>query len=188
VASMINKRTFLKSFLKNPGRTGSVIQSSPFLVKKMTDPVDWQNARLIVEFGAGTGVITEKILEKMTEDATLLCIEIDAILFDKLKKRIKDPRIKLIQDGAENLGKYLKKYKLGEVDYIISGLPLVSLPKKTSTQIVVQILKYLKKGGKYIQFQYSLVSRKEFKSLFSEMRVCFTPLNIPPAFVYVCTR
>lgn len=185
---MINKRLFLHSFLKNPGRTGSVIQSSPFLVRKMTDPVNWGKAKVVVEFGAGTGVITDKILERMTQDAVLLCFEIDDLLFSKLKKRFSDPRIKLIHEGAENLGKYLGKYKLGEVDYVISGLPLVSLPKKTSALIVAQILKYLRKGGNYIQFQYSLVSRKEFKSLFSKMKLSFTPLNIPPAFVYVCTK
>lgn len=185
---MINKRLFLKSFLKNPGRTGSVIQSSPFLVKKMTDPVDYRNAKVIVEFGAGTGVVTDRILEKMSPEATLLCFEIDKNLYQKLAGRINDPRIRLINDGAENLGKYLAKNNLAGVDYIISGLPLVSLPKKTSAQIVAETQKHLKRGGKYVQFQYSLVSRKEFKSMFSEMRLCFTPLNIPPAFVYVCTK
>lgn len=185
---MINKRLFFKSFLKNPGRTGSMIQSSPFLVRKMTEPVDWKRAKIVVEFGAGTGVVTEKILEKMSQGAILLCFEIDEVLFSKLKKRFSDPRIKLIHAGAENLGKYLKKYNFREVDYIISGLPLVSLPKKIGALIIAEIQKHLKRGGKYVQFQYSLTSRKKFKALFSEMKICFTLFNIPPAFVYVCTR
>ena len=185
---MINKRLFFKSFLKNPGRTGSVIQSSPFLVRKMTEPVDWKKAKIIVELGAGTGVITEKILEKMSRDATLLCFEIDERLFGKLEKKFQDPRVKLIKDGAENLGKYLEKYKLGETDCVISGLPLVSLPKDTSRQIMNAVQEHLKRGGKYVQFQYSLTSRKKFKALFSEMKLCFTLLNIPPAFVYVCIK
>lgn len=154
----------------------------------MTDPVDWETARVVVEFGAGTGVITDSLLEKMSEDAKLLCFEVDGALFNKLRERIKDPRITLINDGAENLGKYLEKYNLVGVDYVISGLPLVSLPPKTRAKIVAEVLEHLKRGGKYIQLQYSLVSRKEFKSLFSEMRLGFTPLNIPPAFVYVCTK
>jgi len=185
---MINKRIFFQSFLRNPGRTGSVIQSSPFLVKKMTEPVDWKRAKLIVEFGAGTGVVTERILEKMSQNAVLLCFEIDNGLFDKLEKRFQDPRIILIKDGAEKLGKHLNKRNFGKVDYVVSGLPHASLPKAISRRIIKQVLKHLKNGGKYIQFQYSLLSLKEYKSSFSEVVLNFTLLNIPPAFVYVCTK
>jgi len=163
---MIDKRKFFRSFLKNPLRTGSIIQSSPFLVRKMTEPVDWSKAKVIVEFGAGTGVITDKILENMANDAILLCFEIDDNLYQKLVGRINDPRIKLVKDGAENLGKYLAKNNLAEVDCIISGLPLVSLPKKKSAQIITQIIKYLKRGGKYIQFQYFLTSFNNLKNYF----------------------
>jgi len=124
----------------------------------------------------------------MANDAILLCFEIDDNLYQKLVGRINDPRIKLVKDGAENLGKYLAKNNLAEVDCIISGLPLVSLPKKKSAQIITQIIKYLKRGGKYIQFQYSLTSFNKFKKLFSNLRVRFTLLNIPPAFIYACKK
>lgn len=185
---MINKRAFFGSFLRNPGRTGSVIQSSPALVRKMTDPVDWEKAKVIVEFGAGTGVVTERILKKMADDAVLLCFEIDEELFDKLKNRFDDPKIILIKDSAEYLGNYLMKNNYEKADCVISGLPLVSLPKKISEKIVTEVLKHLKKRGKYIQFQYSLTSRREFKQLFSDLKIHFTLFNVPPAFVYICTK
>jgi len=185
---MINKKLFFKSFLGNPIQTGSVIQSSPFLVSQMVKPVNFREAKVIVEFGAGTGVITKKILKHMAEDAILLCFEVNKDLCEELKKKIDDSRVKIISDGAENFERYLKKYNAKEADYIISGLPLVVLPKEIGEKILSQVTKHLKKGGQYIQFQYSLTSRKKFKKMFSEMEVRFTLLNVPPAFVYVCTK
>lgn len=185
---MINKKIFFKSFIDNPRQTGSIIQSSPFLVSELIRPVNFNEARFIVEFGAGTGVVTKKILQKMSPNATLLCFEINKELCKELKKKIKDPRLKIINDGAEKLERYLKRYGIKEVDYIISELPLVVLPKKIKEGILKQVTTYLKNGGQYIQFQYSLVSRKKFKEIFSQMEVRFTLLNLPPAFVYVCTK
>lgn len=46
----------------------------------------------------------------------------------------------------------------------------------------------LAENGKYIQFQYSLNAKKKLQSYFSEVKINFTPLNIPPAFVYICSK
>jgi phosphatidylethanolamine/phosphatidyl-N-methylethanolamine N-methyltransferase len=185
---MINKRLFFKKFLDNPRRTGSVIQSSPFLVGQMVKPVDFRKAKIIVEFGAGTGVVTKKILKNMSEEAILLCFEVNKDLCKELKEKVQDSRLKIVPDGAEKLGRYLKRYNIKKVDCVISGLPLVVLPKEIGEKVLIQIHDYLKEGGQYVQFQYSLTSRKKFKKMFSAMEVRFTLLNIPPAFVYVCTK
>lgn len=185
---MISKRLFFKTFLDNPKQTGSLIQSSPFLVDQILKPVNFQKAKVIVEFGAGTGVVTKKILDSMSKDSILLCFEVNKVLCKELKKEVKDPRLKVIPDGAEKLERYLKRHNVKEVDYIISELPLVVLPKEIGEKVLFQITKYLKKGGQYIQFQYSLTSRKKFKTMFPKMKIHFTLLNIPPAFVYVCTK
>lgn len=183
-----DKRKFFGAFIKNPRQTGSIIQSSSYLVKKLTDPVDYKKAKILIEFGAGTGVVTEKILEKMSKDAKLLCFELDNELARRLKEKVKDDRVKFIQDSAEKLGDYLKKYEIKDVDYIISGLPIGSLPKTVGKKILGQILKHLKRGGKYIQFQYSLLSLKDYKKSFRNVELDFTPFNIPPAFIYICTK
>ena len=43
-------------------------------------------------------------------------------------------------------------------------------------------------SGKFIQFQYSLQSKKVISSKFEGVRIAFTPLNFPPAFVYTCYK
>jgi len=44
---------------------GSVIPSSRFLVKYLMKQVDWNRARLLVEFGPGVGTITREILKRL---------------------------------------------------------------------------------------------------------------------------
>jgi phosphatidylethanolamine/phosphatidyl-N-methylethanolamine N-methyltransferase len=184
---MPNKKTFLKAFLKNPRRTGSIIQSSPILADKMLEKIDFRSALCIVELGSGSGVITKKILKKMRPDGRLLCFEIEKNLAGKLKS-IADPRLVIVCDSAEKIDIYLKKNGFQKADCIVSGLPLASLPPKTSRSILKTIYAYLPSGGQYIQFQYSLISLRQIKYLFSSVAISFVFLNFPPAFVYVCVK
>lgn len=177
---------FFRAFLSDPRTTGSVIESSPFLVKKMLKPINFEKAELIVELGAGTGVITKKILKKMGPNASLLCFETNKALVKELKRKIKDPRLTVYSDSAEKFGRYLKRFGNDKADYVISGLPLVVLPKKVGENIIKEIVSNLHPQGIYIQFQYSLTSLKLFRKIFRQVKVDFTLINIPPAFVYRC--
>jgi len=184
---MPKKNTFLKAFLKNPLRTGSIVQSSPILADKMLEKIDFHNAKCVVELGGGLGIITKKILKKMPGNCVLLCFEIEKNLAIKLKC-IDDPRLIIVNDCAEKIDIYLKKHGFQKADCIVSGLPLASLPPKTSRSILKTIYTYLPSGGQYVQFQYSLISLRQIKYLFSSVAISFVFLNFPPAFVYVCVK
>lgn len=179
--------SFFKSFLKNPLRTGSIIQSSPILADKMLEKIDFRNARCIVELGGGSGIITKKIFKKMRKDCILLCFEIEPALAEKLRN-IEDSRLIIINDCAEKIDIYLKYHGFQKADCIVSGLPLASLPPKISRSILKTIYTYLPAGGQYIQFQYSLAHLRQIKYLFSSVAISFVFLNFPPAFVYVCVK
>jgi len=184
---MGEKNVFLKSFIKNPLRTGSIVQSSPILAEKMLAKIDFNQVRCVLELGGGAGIITKKILKKMREDGVLLCFEIDPALAKKLKN-IDDSRLIVINDCAEKIDIYLKKHGFQKADCIISGLPLASLPSRTSRRILKNIYAYLATGGQYIQFQYTLATLRQIKYLFPSPAVSFVLLNFPPAFVYVCVK
>ena len=55
---------------------GSVVPSSKFLSKKMLDHLNFKKAKLVVELGPGTGVFTQRIIEKLDRESTLLVIEL----------------------------------------------------------------------------------------------------------------
>ncbi len=180
-------QVFLKTFLKNPLRTGSIVQSSPVLAEKLLKEIDFKSARCIVELGGGAGIITKKILEKMHGDCVLLCFEIEPALAEKIDK-LGDPRLKVICESAENIHMHLRSYGFQKTDCIISSLPLASLPPRVSRSILKNIYTYLSSGGRYVQFQYSLATLRQIKYLFSTVAVSFVFLNIPPAFIYVCVK
>jgi len=175
-------------FLKNPARIGSIAASSPFLGKEIIKKANFSKAKCIAELGSGTGSITKKILKVMPSDCVLLCFEVEPEFAEKLEREIRDPRVRIINDCAEKIDIYLKKNGFQKADFIISGLPLASLPPHVSRSILKNIYAYLAGGGRYIQFQYSLTHLRQIKYLFSSVAVSFVFLNFPPAFVYVCVK
>jgi len=183
----MNRVKFITQFLRPTEKVGAVTPSSRFLIKKMLKPIDFTKAHLVIELGPGSGNITEEILKKIPKNANLLAFEINEKFYEHLLT-IKDPRLTAINDSAEHLQKHLKKLDLGEADYIISSLPLGVIPKKMVDKITSASYGALKKDGKFIQFQYSLMDYKHLRKKFKEVKLNFTPLNIPPAFIYECIK
>ncbi len=183
----MSQKEFFSAFLKQGKNIGAVAPSSKFLVKKMVDPIDFTNVKCIVEFGPGTGTITHELLNRMPSDSILLAFEINKDFCEKLNG-IKDSRLKIISDTAENLEEYLKENNIQKVDYIVSSLPFAMIPNGIVRNILRVALKVLNPKGAFIQYQYSLNSYRKLKNTFKNVDLNFTPMNIPPAFVFICTN
>lgn len=178
----MTKRSFFSEFLKNWKQVGSIIPSSKFLTHKMIQIIDFKKAKLIVELGGGTGIMTREILKKMSANAKLIVFEMNHQFYQMLKK-IDDPRIEVMNTSASDMNKYLGKH---EVDYILSGLPLSVFKKAFKTALIQVIKETLNPSGKFIQFQYTPESYLLLKDSFNKVRLRFTLLNTPPAFIYIC--
>lgn len=185
---MSSKRNFLKQFLKDKQMVGAVRPSTRFLCEKMLENVDFNNSKLIIELGPGTGVFTEEIILRMRPDAKLLIFELNDNFYETLNQHINDPRVQLIHDSAVHISKYLPESEKNNVDVIISSLPLMVFPEILRKKVVLQARSSLTNGGQYIQFQYSLQSKKLLEAIYEEVKVKFTIKNFPPAFVYTCAK
>lgn len=178
---------FLRNTFKNMNEAGMVAPSSRFLVKKMVEPVDFEKATTIVEFGPGTGVVTRELLKRMGKDTALISMEINKGFYHECEK-IVDERLTLLNQSAHTIRDVLNEKGIQEVDYVISSLPLAIIPAEIKAAILDSAKSILKPGGKYVQFQYSLTDKKRIAERFDEMTIGFTPINIPPAFVYRCVK
>jgi len=185
---MSEKRAFIKQFWKEKKMVGAMAPSSRFLAQKMLANIDFNEAKVIIELGPGTGVFTDKILDKMSADAVLLVFELNEIFCNQLQKRITDKRAHIIFDSAEKIEYYLAQYELDKADVVVSSLPLANFPQDIRDSVLKASHNSLKPVGKYIQFQYSLQSKKHIKKVFDDISIDFTPLNFPPAFVYTCNK
>lgn len=167
---------FIYQFLKHPGEIGAVAGTSRFAGRTMAREI---GGRLnVVEFGAGTGTITAQILKHLPENGSLTCFEINPKFCEYLR-RINDPRLTVINDDAGNCQKYVDS-----LECIVSALPL-TLFSKSETE---RFLSIASKSNKFIQIFYSKVLTKTLKNYFSDVRVKFVLLNLPPAFIHVCSN
>lgn len=94
--------------------------------------------------------------------------------------------ILIINDSAENVDLYLEKYKIRNVDYVVSGLPFASLPKNISNKILKKTRTILKKDGLFITFQYTLLKKEFIAGYFKKIELERVVLNVPPAYVLKC--
>ena len=182
------KVAFFKEAVKNFKTSGTIIPSSRFLVKRILNNINFENSKLIVEFGSGNGIITKGILKKIEPSTTLVCFEINEVFYNELKK-INHKQLIVLNASAENIQEEIEKLEFKQVDSFISSLPLTMLPKELSEVIIENSYEVLKEKGRFVQFQYSTQFLKQFKSIFNKkVKLDFEPLNIPPAFLYVCEK
>jgi phospholipid N-methyltransferase len=183
---MLKKRAaFFKAFLKKENRNGSLTPSSIFLCRKMISTIDFQQARCIVELGPGEGVITREIIKKMGPQTQLFLFEMNKAFVDEFLQ-FNDPRIHVIADSAEFIGKYLQEHGIDKVDCIISSLPLTLFPEELKVRILDESQRVLRTKGVYMQYLYFTKVAKLLKSKFKKVKMAYVPLNFPPAFVYTC--
>lgn len=184
---MNNIDIFLES-VKNLQTVGTLAFSSKHLVKKMVEPIRFAEARCIIELGTGNGCITRALLRRMKADTQLLSFEINDNFHRMTAAQLHDPRLRLINDSAENMLPYIYESGFLYADYIVSSVPLVSLPKQIEENILNSVLSTLKPKGLFVQFSYSTILLKKIEQTFGKknVKVNFTPLNFPPAFIYVC--
>jgi phospholipid N-methyltransferase len=124
---------FARNFLKHPRMLGSVIPSSRFLVNEMLGEVDWDRARVIVEYGPGVGTFTHKILKRLHPDGILVAIEMNTDFVSFLQRGAADPRLHLVHGSAADVGSILQRLGRGKADYIISGSRSAQCPRACAT-------------------------------------------------------
>lgn len=183
MAEIVRKHShFLAAWLRSPLSVGALFPSSPALARAMADQVDIARPGKIVELGAGTGPITQALLDRRIPASRLIVTERDADLFAILKQRF--PQLDLrCADASALLG------DMKEVATIVSGLPLRSLPKSEKKQVEHAMAAAIRNGGAIIQFTYGLVSpiaRKDWKNLkLRGRRQQLVLANLPPAHIWV---
>lgn len=185
----------LRTFLRRPSRTGTVIPSSRALAELMTEDMGLAAAGTVVELGAGTGVFTRLIAERVRPDALVLAFEIDAALAGKLDGRV--PRVRVVNDSAEHLGEHLRAAGRPMADVILSGLPWANFSPDLQERLLRSVVAGLRPGGRFATFAYVptayLRPGRRLRSLLeaSFAKVATTRIvywNFPPAFVYRCEK
>jgi phospholipid N-methyltransferase len=177
---------FFRNFFRHPRMLGSIIPSSRFLIKQILEPIDWDRARVIVEYGPGVGGITAEILRRMRPDARLIAIEMNPDFVGFLRRTLVDPRFEVVEGSAADVREILQKSGLSKADYIISGIPLGSMPPAVREPILRNTCEALASGGSFLVFQFTTRVLPDLNRFFRYVKRKFEPLNILPAHLFFC--
>ena len=158
------------------------------------------SASTVVELGAGTGAITRVLLERLPRHATLLAFEINPELVHCMKESFSDPRLVLLNTGAENLGRELRRRGYRRVDAVVSSLSLRFMPDDRQRILLETLDPFMDERSVFAQYQYVHGLRFEngraqrhsslpFLSQYFDSIQCRTIWrNLPPARVFTCLR
>jgi phospholipid N-methyltransferase len=174
---------FLREFINDPRSIGAVAPSSRKLARHMAAFVPPAHDGLVVDLGAGTGVITGALLEQGFPAERLVAVERSPRMAASFRERF--PQVPLIEGDAQRLDILLGRHfgpSFQGVDFVVSGLPLRSLPRAVVRAIEEKIQCVLTRHGRFIQFTYDL-RPVSFLSL-DRLKHCMSQMvwyNLPPA-------
>ena len=181
IAPAVSGATFMGALAKNPRSIGACVPSSKVLSKMMAAHVPLPVDGVVVEFGGGTGKVTEALLRHGIPPEQLVTVEQSPALANLLQKRF--PKIQVIEGDAGNC--YDKINGHPRVHAVVSGLPLLSLPEYAVQNIICEIEQMLAPDGVLIQFTYRLKGQGPLHSAFDSVFFHNILFNIPPARVEV---
>jgi len=185
-SSLKQRLLFALNFFRHPFMLGSIWPSSRYLVDEVLRPVDWERAKVIVEYGPGVGTITTEILRRMRPDAHLVAIETNETFVKFLKSSFADSRLHLVNESAADVGSILERLNLPPAQYVVSGIPLGSMPEAIRTDIVAKTRAALAPGGQFLVYQFTSRVLPVLQRTFEEVSRSMEKRNIPPAHLFVC--
>jgi|WetSurMetagenome_2_1015567.scaffolds.fasta_scaffold229003_1 phosphatidylethanolamine/phosphatidyl-N-methylethanolamine N-methyltransferase len=169
----MSKKAFIKAYLKNPSRTGSVLPSSERVGKAFAEQLGRLSAAKIVELGPGTGAITQHIM-----DINPQLVEIDRELCGLLQKRFPECNIEnrcaidFLQNCHEACG-------------LIVSIPLINNPERKN--IIAALRQAYERGiiSWCMIFTYGPANPLKEVGFRKSNKIKSVLLNIPPAHIWL---
>jgi phospholipid N-methyltransferase len=177
---------FSRNFIKHPRMLGSLIPSSRFLVNHVLAEVDWNRARVFLEYGPGVGTFTAEILRRLRPDAVLIVLETNTDFVRFLRRRFKDDRLHVIHRSAADADTALSGLGLEHADYVLSGIPYTTMPPELRETILQKTHSVLHPNGAFLVYQFTRSVLPYLQGVFRLVDQDFEPLNVMPARLYYC--
>ncbi|MDZ4830148.1 MAG: ribosomal RNA adenine dimethylase domain-containing protein [Phycisphaerae bacterium] len=189
---------FLSQYLRHPTEIGAIAPSSRYLARTMLDGIDFAKVGVAAEYGPGSGAFTRGVLASLRPGAAFLPIELNPHMATVFRTAF--PGIQLHERSAAEMPAICRDAGLSGascVDLVVSGLPWAAFPLALQQSILDATVAVLKPGARLVTFAYNVGLWTKAGQRFSKLLPdYFTRVersrtvwrNLPPAFVYRCTR
>ncbi len=180
---------FLKDF-----QVCSLSPTTHRAIKLITKKIQLNQVQKLIELGPGNGVITESLLSEMPTNSKIFAFERNIPLCSSLENTIKDPRLITFNSCASKVKQKLAA-QIGEIDTIISCVPLSVCGDVIARQVIQTSFEMLKPQGLFIVYQCYLPPILPSKNLIDSLRNKFSIegqervlRNFPPLAVLTCRK
>jgi phosphatidylethanolamine/phosphatidyl-N-methylethanolamine N-methyltransferase len=180
--SIANAGLFFRRWMANPLQMGSIVPSSPALCRRVVKHTHYAEDEAVLELGAGTGVISQALLDGGLKPERLFVVEIVPDMALHLREKL--PGAKVIEGDARRLPALIPQEWHGRIGTVVVGIPLVLLPIPEQRRFI-DAIQAVAPGRGFILYSYCVTSPLPWqKHGLVPKREAWTPLNFPPASVW----
>jgi phosphatidylethanolamine/phosphatidyl-N-methylethanolamine N-methyltransferase len=180
--SAANPAMFFRRWIANPLQMGSIVPSSAALCQRVVRQTRRNGDELILELGAGTGVISQALLAAGIPPERLTVVEIVPDMADHLRRVL--PGVTVVEGDARDLPNLIPAHWHGRIGTVVCGIPLVLLPKPEQRRFI-DAIEAVAPGRGFLHYSYCATSPLPWKHhSLTAKREEWTPLNFPPASVW----
>lgn len=173
--------SFIREGLRHPAQIAALAPSSQYLAREMLEGIAFDGGP-VLELGPGTGVFTREAIRQGCAQEKLHLIEMNRNFCTELELKYPAASIYNISAGE------ISSTGVERFQTVLSGLPVLSMPRCLQTAILEGIFSHLAPDGLYVQFTYGakppypLALLERFNLTWSRSRRVWR--NVPPATVY----
>ena len=106
------------------------------------------------------------------------------MFIDYLNATITDSRFKAVLGSAADVEAIVAAHGHDHAEYVLSGLPVSTLPDGVGPAIAAATHRVLRTGGAFLVYQFTSRARDFMARNFTRIDPGFELLNVPPCFMY----
>jgi phosphatidylethanolamine/phosphatidyl-N-methylethanolamine N-methyltransferase len=146
---------FLRGWTRDPVAVGGPFASSSWTARRLaqaTLDAAIPGGGPVVELGAGTGPVTQALIEAGCPVDQIVVVERDAELCRWLERRFAG--LSVLHGDALALAEILARARISAVRVLLSGLPMRVVPPQAAAHCYSQAFQLMPPGGAIIQYTY----------------------------------
>ena len=150
---------FVRGWLRDPVGVGLPFPSSGATARRLARAAfdaAIPGAGPVLELGAGTGAVTEALIDCRRATDRIVAVERDVELCRALERRF--PGLQVLHGNALDIGTVLRNAGLSSACVVVSGLPMRAISSDAAGRCYSGAFEAMPPGGAIIQYTYGFKS------------------------------
>lgn len=154
-----NSLPFFRGWSRDPVAVGLPFPSSPWTARRLAQATlgaAIDGGGPVLELGAGTGAVTQALIEAGCTANRLVVVERDAELCRTLERRFNG--LTVLHGDALQIAELMTTAQIASVSVVLSGLPMRAVARAAAIRCYSGAFRLMPHGGAIIQYTYGFKS------------------------------